>query len=63
MSELRRSLTGRWVIVAPERQNRPNAFRKYEHVKDPEEIFIERIENKISEHQQSWKNVMKKKKS
>ncbi|MFH1263979.1 MAG: galactose-1-phosphate uridylyltransferase [Pseudomonadota bacterium] len=37
MSELRRSLTGRWVIIAAERANRPNAFRTYSHVKDPKE--------------------------
>lgn len=37
MSELRKSLTGRWVIIAQERGNRPNAFRTFVHVRDPKE--------------------------
>lgn len=38
MSELRKSsLTNRWVIIAEERANRPNAFRRYPVVVDPPE--------------------------
>ncbi|MFH1506003.1 MAG: DUF4231 domain-containing protein [archaeon] len=34
----------------------------YEHVKDPEELFIETIENKMSEHRTLWRELMKKRK-
>ena len=34
----------------------------YEHVKDPEELFIETIENKMSEHRMLWREMMKKRK-
>ncbi len=38
MSELRKDvLTGRWVIISPERANRPNAFAEYEIQNDSSE--------------------------
>ncbi len=35
---------------------------QYEHVKDPQELFIETIENKMSEHRFLWRELMKKRK-
>ena len=36
MSELRRDpLTSRWVIIAPERADRPNAFLRRDQSEDP----------------------------
>jgi|GEM_PF-1856256 hypothetical protein len=36
--------------------------QQYDHVKDTEELFIEAVEHKMSEHQQSWREMMKKRK-
>ena len=33
---------------------------KYDKAKDPEEFFIETIENKMSEHRILWKDLMKR---
>jgi len=35
---------------------------KYENTKDPEEIFIETLESRMSEHHSNWREMMKKRK-